>query len=163
MLNTFAKHGLFDLDLTMEPSGDLSPEALIAQTGGVLGSLFRSALKNRDNSPIIPAGAGQSYFPMEETLTYARVRLDGQGRLEFLGEFTGVPLVMQTPGKKQTGGGEQLFPVRAAPNFWRAFALESGCDLRLEIIRGRGDHHKCEALFKAAARALRQACEGKPL
>jgi imidazoleglycerol-phosphate dehydratase len=47
-------------------------------------------------------------------------------------------------------------------DFWQGFASASGITLHLDVLRGRSDHHKIEALFKAAARALRKACEIDP-
>jgi imidazoleglycerol-phosphate dehydratase len=47
-------------------------------------------------------------------------------------------------------------------DFWLAFATNAACALHLDVLRGRSDHHRIEALFKAAARALREASEIDP-
>jgi imidazoleglycerol-phosphate dehydratase len=51
------------------------------------------------------------------------------------------------------------FQTDTVEDFWQGFVSAAALTLHLEILRGRSDHHKIEALFKAAARALRQACE----
>jgi len=56
-------------------------------------------------------------------------------------------------------GTEYKFQTDVIEDFWQGFVSAAGCNLHLEILRGRSDHHKIEALFKAAARALRVACE----
>ncbi|MBE6345400.1 MAG: imidazoleglycerol-phosphate dehydratase, partial [Spirochaetaceae bacterium] len=51
------------------------------------------------------------------------------------------------------------FQTDAFEDFWQGFVSAAKCNLHLDILRGRSDHHKIEGLFKAAARALRQAIE----
>jgi imidazoleglycerol-phosphate dehydratase len=53
-------------------------------------------------------------------------------------------------------------PIDTIEDFWQGFVSGSGMSLHLDILRGRSDHHKIEALFKALARALRDACEIDP-
>jgi imidazoleglycerol-phosphate dehydratase len=65
-----------------------------------------------------------------------------------------VPLISKPESSKQAD-----FQTDVIEDFWQGFVSSAGCNLHLEIIRGRSDHHKIEALFKAAARALRFACE----
>jgi imidazoleglycerol-phosphate dehydratase len=52
-----------------------------------------------------------------------------------------------------------VFQVDTAEDFWQGFTAAAGITMHLDILRGRSDHHKIEALFKAAARALRDAVE----
>ena len=54
------------------------------------------------------------------------------------------------------------FQVDTVEDFWLGFATNALCALHLDVLRGRSDHHKVEALFKAAGRALRAACEVDP-
>jgi imidazoleglycerol-phosphate dehydratase len=86
---------------------------------------------------------------MDETLARATVDLSGRAFLVFRGELSAIPLV--------SGGAS--FQSDTAEDFWEGFAQAAGIALHLDILRGRSDHHKIEALFKAAARALREACE----
>jgi len=101
---------------------------------------------------------------MDETLTRAVVDISGRPFLYFDGQFSGSTLL----SKKQTGditensvteNSMYEFQVDTIEDFWQGFTNAAGCNLHLEILRGRSDHHKIEALFKAAAKALRFACE----
>ena len=158
MLNTFAKHGLFDLEV--KASGDLNVDQhhLIEDTGIVLGQCFAKALA--DKRGIMRAGS--CLYPMDETLARAAVDISGRAFLFFNAELSGVPLI-SSPVKdtnssditQKTGN----FQTDTVEDFWQSFVSAAALTLHLEILRGRNDHHKIEALFKAAARALRQACE----
>jgi imidazoleglycerol-phosphate dehydratase len=55
-------------------------------------------------------------------------------------------------------GGGASFQTDTVEDFWQGFASAAGFTLHLDVLRGRSDHHKVEVLFKAAARALREAC-----
>jgi imidazoleglycerol-phosphate dehydratase len=89
---------------------------------------------------------------MDETLARAAVDISGRAFLVFAGDISGLPLV----------SGEASFQTDTVEDFWQGFAGAAAITLHLDVLRGRGDHHKIEALFKAAARALREACEIDP-
>ncbi|MDR2793147.1 MAG: imidazoleglycerol-phosphate dehydratase HisB [Treponema sp.] len=145
MLNTFAKHGLFDI--TAQASGDLDVDQhhLIEDTGIVLGQCFAKALDRK----VGVKRCGTCLFPMDEALARAAVDVSGRAFLVFNAGLSGVPLV----------SGNFSFQTDAIEDFWQAFTAAAGLTLHLDILRGRSDHHKIEALFKAAARALRDAVE----
>ena len=90
---------------------------------------------------------------MDETLARAAVDISGRAFLVFEGGLTGIPLV------SADRSGASSFQVDTVEDFWQGFAAAAGMALHLDILRGRSDHHKIEALFKAAARAIREACE----
>ena len=151
MLNTFARHGLFDLEV--RASGDLEVDQhhLVEDTGIVLGQCFAQALGEKKGI----WRTGNCLFPMDETLARAAVDISGRPFLFFDGKLSGVPLI---------AGGEQAlwtdnFQTDTVEDFWQGFVSTAGCNLHLEILRGRSDHHKIEAMFKAAARSLRAACK----
>ncbi|MDR0389414.1 MAG: imidazoleglycerol-phosphate dehydratase HisB [Spirochaetaceae bacterium] len=150
MLNTFAKHGLFDLEI--HASGDLEVDQhhLVEDMGIVLGQCFTKALGEKRGIRRV----GSCLYPMDETLARAAVDLSGRPFLVFEAGLSTAPLVFKSPG-----GTEGSFQTDVIEDFWQGFATNACCALHLEIIRGRSDHHKIEALFKAAARALRDACE----
>ncbi|MDR0312766.1 MAG: imidazoleglycerol-phosphate dehydratase HisB [Treponema sp.] len=156
MLNTFAQHGLFDLEINA--SGDLHVDQhhLVEDTGLVLGECFAKALGDRRGI----RRAGSCLFPMDETLARAAVDLSGRPFLVFEAEFSGA-FVSAPHGKGAPGGNAVTadFQADTVQDFWQAFVSTAGVTLHLDIIRGRSDHHKIEALFKAAARALGDACE----
>lgn len=146
MLASFCKHGLFDLSGSL--SGDLHVDQhhLIEDTGIVLGQLFDKALGDR-------AGiyrAGFFIYPMDDTLARAAVDFGGRPYLSFDAQLSSVPLV---------SGGKDLasFQTDTAHDFWQGFVQGARCNMHIDVLRGRSDHHKIEAVFKAAARAIREA------
>ena len=151
MLNTFAHHGLFDL--VIHARGDLSVDQhhLVEDTGIVLGQCFAKALGDKRGI----RRNGSCFFPMDETLARAAVDMSGRPFLYFDGQLTPTPMFAPHEAYQPTGD----FQNDLIEDFWLGFVTSAGCNMHLEIIRGRSEHHKIEALFKAAARALRAACE----
>jgi imidazoleglycerol-phosphate dehydratase len=149
MLNTFARHGLFDIEVRAKGDLEVDQHHLVEDTGIVLGQCFAKALG--DKRGIMRNGS--CLFPMDETLARAAVDLSGRSFLYFDGQLSGSPLI------STEGGAEYKFQTDVIEDFWQGFVGAAGCNLHLEILRGRSDHHKIEAMFKAAARALRAACE----
>lgn len=148
MLASFCKHGLFDLSGSLAGDIEVDQHHLMEDTGIALGQTFDKALGDR-------AGifrAGFFLYPMDETL--ARAAVDFGGRPYLAGEtaISGIPLV---------AGGEAAasFQTDTVEDFWQGFVTGARCNLHLDILRGRSDHHKIEALFKAASRALRAAVQ----
>lgn len=153
MLKSFCKHGLFDL--TGELKGDLEVDQhhLIEDTGIVLGQCFAKALGNC-------AGiyrTGCFIYPMDESLLQAAVDFGGRPFLCCNAQLTGMPLV--SIGQD---GKEASFQTDCFEDFWQGFVNGAQCNLHLDTIRGRSDHHKMEGLFKASARAIRNAVEIDP-
>ncbi|MDR1506700.1 MAG: imidazoleglycerol-phosphate dehydratase HisB [Treponema sp.] len=153
MLNTFAKHGLFDLEV--RASGDLQVDQhhLVEDTGIVLGQCFAKALGDKRGI----RRAGCCLYPMDETLARAAVDISGRSFLLFDGQLSGIPLV-STPEASRPSE-KDFFQTDTVEDFWEGFSVNAGLTLHLDILKGRSDHHKIEALFKAAARSLREACE----
>jgi imidazoleglycerol-phosphate dehydratase len=94
---------------------------------------------------------------MDETLVRAAVDLSGRPFLCFEGGISGIPLV-----SAETSGKIAPFQTDTIADFWQGFTGAAACTLHIDILRGRSDHHKIEAVFKAASRALREACEPDP-
>jgi imidazoleglycerol-phosphate dehydratase len=139
MLDTFARHGLVDLEVRASGDLDVDQHHLVEDTGIVLGQCFAKALGDKRGI----RRAGSCLFPMDETLARAAVDVSGRPYLVFDASLSGVP-------------------VDTIEDFWQGFVTGAALTLHLDILRGRSDHHKIEALFKAAARALREACEVDP-
>jgi len=139
MLDLFAHHGLFDLEVTC--SGDLHIDAhhSVEDIALTIGQAFAEALG--DKSGIVRFGA--AFVPMDETL--ARTVVDLSGRA-----FT----VYRVP-KSRDRIGE--LDVELVEHFWRSFAGEVRCNLHIELLYGANQHHILEAVFKSAARALSAA------
>ena len=159
MLTTFARHGLFDLDI--QASGDLEVDQhhLIEDTGIVLGQCFSRALA--DKRGIFRCGS--CLFPMDETLASAAVDFSGRSFLFMESKLSGTPFPAAARDVPESASADtapqSLFQTDTIEDFWQGFTGAAGCNLHLEILRGRSDHHKIEALFKASARAIRAACE----
>ncbi|MCL2094222.1 MAG: imidazoleglycerol-phosphate dehydratase HisB [Treponema sp.] len=153
MLNSFARHGLFDIELKAQGDLEVDQHHLVEDTGIVLGQCFLEALGEGRGIRRI----GSCLLPMDETLVRAAVDLSGRPFLVYQAAdleaaISGVPLVSEG----------QAFQTDTTEDFWQGFAFAAKLNLHLDILRGRNDHHKVEALFKAAARALREACEIDP-
>jgi imidazoleglycerol-phosphate dehydratase len=158
MLTTFARHGLFDLEIRAGGDLEVDQHHLVEDTGIVLGQCFARALGDKRGIRRV----GGCLFPMDETLARSAVDLSGRPCLVFAGALSGIPLVSSSPG---SGNGSPLtasFQTDTVEDFWQGFVSAAALTLHLEVLRGRSDHHKIEALFKAAARALREACEIDP-
>jgi len=150
MLNSFCKHGLFDLSGSLSGDLDVDQHHLVEDTGIVLGQLFAKALG--DCAGIYRSGS--CLYPMDETLARAAVDFGGRPYLVCESELSNIPLV--SVGKD---GKDGSFQTDTFVDFWQGFVSGAKCNLHLDILRGRSDHHKMEGLFKAAARALREAVE----
>lgn len=144
MLDAFARHGCFDLDVRVQ--GDLEVDAhhTVEDTGIVLGRAFAEALGNK-------AGIrrfGHAFVPMDETLVMAAVDISGRGAA-----FYDVPVSIAAVG---------TFDTQLAKEFFIAFAREAGVTLHVRLECGENAHHILEAAFKAVGRALREAVEDDP-
>jgi imidazoleglycerol-phosphate dehydratase len=144
MLSLLAKHGA--LDLTVEARGDLDVDQhhTVEDVGICLGQAVNDALGEK-------AGIrrfGHFLLPMEETLVSTAIDLGGRPFFVFQVAF---------PSPKI---GE--FDSELVADFWQAFASNALCNLHVILHHGRNSHHIAEAVFKAAARALRMAVEPDP-
>ena len=144
MLDLFAKHGLFDVDVCCE--GDLGVDAhhSIEDIGICLGLAFEKALGEKEGL----VRFAHSYFPMDETL--ARVVADLSGRPY---------LVYNVKAERERVG---KLDSELIEEFWKAFVTHGHMNLHIELLYGRNMHHIFEAVFKAAARALCQATRIDP-
>ncbi|MDR1972361.1 MAG: imidazoleglycerol-phosphate dehydratase HisB [Treponema sp.] len=149
MLTTFARHGLFDMEVRAAGDLEVDQHHLVEDTGMVLGQCFARALGDKRGIRRV----GSCLYPMDETLARAAVDISGRPFLVFEAPLSGIPLVSAGAGL-----GLASFQVDTVQDFWTGFVSAAGMTMHLDILRGRSDHHKIEALFKAAARALREAC-----
>ena len=138
MLDAWARHGLFDLEL--QCVGDLHVDGhhTVEDVGIVLGGAFAAALGEKRGI----VRFADATVPLDEALVRATVDLSGRPFLHFA-----VPL---PPDQPRIGD----FDTALATEFWRAFATEARLTLHLDGLRGANAHHLVEATFKAAARAL---------
>ncbi|MEG6616154.1 imidazoleglycerol-phosphate dehydratase HisB [Peptococcaceae bacterium 1198_IL3148] len=138
MLNLWAKHGGFDLELYAQ--GDLCVDShhTVEDVGICLGNAVRQSLGNKEGI----ARYGQAFVPMDEALALAVVDFSGRGHLE---------MDVNLPAQKV---GE--FDTELVEEFLRALAVNGGITLHIKLFSGRNTHHIIEAIFKALGRAMRQ-------
>ncbi len=140
MLMQLAKHGGFGLDI--EARGDLPVDShhLVEDVGLCLGEALKEALGER----VGLTRFAHAYVPLDEALARVVVDLSGRPWCEFHADLP--PVIL--------GDGFQVEMVR---EFFIALATRGGLAIHADLVRGLNTHHKVEALFKALARALRQA------
>lgn len=153
MLNSFCKHGMFDLSGEIKGDLEVDQHHLIEDTGIALGMAFAKALG--DCAGINRAGF--FIYPMDESLLQASVDFGGRSFCVCNAQLTNIPLVSIGQDGKPSS-----FQTDCFDDFWQGFVGGAKCNLHLDTIRGRSDHHKMEGLFKAASRAIRQAVEVDP-
>jgi imidazoleglycerol-phosphate dehydratase len=141
MLTLLAKHAA--IDLAVEAKGDLHVDQhhTVEDVGICLGQAMRQALG--DKSGI--RRYGHFTLPMEETLATVAIDLSGRYYLVFQAHFPTAKI------------GD--FDSELVEDFWQAVAANTLCNLHIQVHYGRNSHHVSEAIFKAAARALRMAVE----
>lgn len=139
MLDLFARHGLFDLEVTCKGDTQIDDHHSVEDIAICLGQAFAQALGTKQRI----VRYGHSYVPMDETLARAVVDLSGRYFLVYKVENT----------RQHVG----TFSVELAEHFWHSFAEHCKCNLHIEVLYGKNQHHIIEAVFKAATRALSQA------
>jgi imidazoleglycerol-phosphate dehydratase len=136
MLELFARHGLFNLEI--EAKGDLEIDAhhTVEDIGICLGLAVRDALGSREGIHRY----GWALLPMDEALATVAIDLGGRPYLS-----------VSLPTLEGEMGG---FAMELLPEFFQAFCNNAGANLHIRIDSGRNRHHIAEAIFKAFAKAL---------
>lgn len=140
MLETLAKHGLFDIVAELNGDTKVDQHHLIEDTGIALGQALNKALGTKRGIKRM----GFFACPMDDALAECTIDLSGRPYLRFDARFRSKKV-----GDLNTGLIE---------DFLQGVSLGLGATLHIKIIYGRSDHHKVEAMFKALARALKEAC-----
>jgi imidazoleglycerol-phosphate dehydratase len=144
MLELFAKHGLFDLEVSCKGDLEIDDHHSVEDIAITMGQALLEGLGNK-------AGInryGEAIVPMDEALCRSVIDLSGR-----------FYLVYEVQTKRQKIGN---FSVELAEHFWRSFAETAKFNLHIDCLRGRNTHHMLEGTFKATARALRHAVEFNP-
>lgn len=144
LIEQLARHGL--MDITVTARGDISPgwHHLVEDVGIVLGQALHQAIG--EGRGIVRMG--HVMVPLDETLAFVAVDVGGRPYA-----------VIKTPFVDSHVGD---LPSDLVRHFLEVFALEGRLNLHAEIMYGANEHHKAEALFKALARAIRQAVAVDP-
>ena len=139
MLNSFARHGLFDLEVTVEGDLEVDSHHTIEDTGIVLGQVISEAVGDKKGIRRF----GNFVLPMDEALILCALDLSGRPYLRENMKFT-VPKL-----------GE--FDTEMVHEFFYAISYSAGMNLHLKMLEGENTHHIIEAAFKAFAKALDEA------
>lgn len=144
MLDLFAKHGGFDLQVRCAGDLEVDDHHTVEDVAITLGQAFTQALGEKAHI----ARYGHAYVPMDDALARSVVDLSGRFFLHFEADF----------GRKTVGD----LSTEMVEHFWYSFAEHVKCNLHVTVLHGHNTHHKIEALFKATTRALRMAVRRRP-
>ncbi len=144
MLDLFARHGLFNLEIEAKGDIDIDFHHTVEDIGIVLGEAFRQALGDKKGI----RRYGQATVPMDEALANVTVDLSGRPYLVYNVELPKVKI------------GE--FDVELAREFFQALTNNLGANIHINVLYGGNVHHILEACFKALARAFDQATQLDP-
>lgn len=144
MLELLARHSM--IDLQVQAAGDLQvdPHHTVEDVGIVLGQALEKALGDKRGI----RRYGSALVPMDESLAQVAIDLSGRVAFVFRASFAS-PLI-------------GAFPSELVEEFFKAFAGAARLNLHISVPYGGNSHHVAEAIFKATARALRQAVEHDP-
>lgn len=139
MLISFAKHGLFDLKVSV--TGDLYVDChhTIEDTGIALGVALRKALGDKKSI----RRYGNTILPMDESLVLCALDLSGRPYLVFHVDFT----------TDRVG----YFDTEMVKEFFHALTYTTGMNLHIKMLESGNNHHMIEGIFKAFAKTLDQA------
>ena len=139
MLASFVKHAGFDLDISCKGDLRIDDHHTVEDVGICLGQAFAQAIG-------VGSGItrfGHAHVPLDEALARAVIDISGRAHLEFDAVFV----------RSSVGG----FSTEMVREFFRGFVHHGRVTLHISLLAGVNAHHQVEAVFKAAARALRQA------
>jgi imidazoleglycerol-phosphate dehydratase len=144
MLTLFAKHGLFDLEITAKGDLEVDGHHTVEDIGICLGQAFDKALADKQGI----ARYGFSVLPMDEALATVSVDISGRPFLAYNIDLSA----------SHIGG----FDSDLAHEFFQAFVNNAGVTLHVRLQAGTNPHHIIEAVFKAFGRAMDQATSLDP-
>ncbi len=140
MIDALCRHSQIDIDVSCTGDVAMDPHHTVEDVGIVIGQGLRQALGDRAGI----ARYGFAYAPLDEAL--ARFVVDCSGR-----PFLEYNVAMPEP----TIGAD--FAASLVEEFWRGLVVNAYLTVHIDLIRARNAHHAAEAIFKAAAVALRMA------
>lgn len=139
MLNSFARHGLFDLSVSVDGDLEVDCHHTIEDTGIVLGQAIAKAVGEKKSMQRY----GSIILPMDETLILCAIDLSGRPYLVFDANFT----------TDRVGN----YDTEMVKEFFYAVSYSSGMNLHIRQLAGENNHHIIEGIYKAFAKALDQA------
>jgi imidazoleglycerol-phosphate dehydratase len=145
MLDSFSRHGLFDLQVKARGDVEIDAHHTVEDIGICLGQAFREALGDRAGI----SRFGDATIPMDETLVSAALDFGGRAAVVYRADAL-------------RGRWIGTFDAELAREFFGGFVSTALCNLHLEVRYGENAHHIVEALFKAFARATAAAVRLDP-
>lgn len=139
MLDSFSRHGLFDIELQARGDLEVDYHHTVEDVGLALGEAFKKALGDKQGIRRF----GEASCPLDETLAKVVIDLSGRPHLSYN--------VKIRPGRVGS------FDTDLPHEFYAAFTNQLGMNLHIDVIRGENPHHIIEACFKAFARAMDMA------
>ena len=143
MLELFAKHGVFDLDLSAKGDLEVDQHHTVEDIGIALGEAFKKVLGDKKGIN----RSGYFIMPMDESQAIVALDIGGRPKLIFKANF-----------KKDKIGD---LDSELLEDFFSAFSNSLSCNIQIKA-EGRSEHHKAEAIFKGFAKALKIACSKDP-
>jgi len=144
MLTLLAGHSLIDLNVRCQGDLQVDGHHTVEDVGRALGTAVKDCLGDRRGI----RRYGHAIIPMDESLATVAVDFGGRAATVFAVEFP-----VATIG---------TFDAQLVEVFWESFAATAGANFHAILHHGRNGHHIAEAVFKAAARAIRMAVEADP-
>ena len=144
MLDSFTRHGLFDIQIKAKGDIEVDYHHTVEDVGLALGQTFKDALGDKHGIRRF----GEASCPLDETLAKVVVDLSGRPYLSYN--------VKIRPGRV----GD--FDTDLPHEFYAGFANQLGMNLHIDVPRGKNPHHIIEACFKAFARAMDMATQPDP-
>lgn len=139
MLNSFTRHGLFDMKLSVKGDLYVDTHHSIEDTGIVLGQAIKEAIGDKKSIKRY----GSVILPMDEALVLCSLDLSGRPYLVCDAEFT----------TDRVG----YFDTEMVKEFFYAISYSAGMNLHIKVLSGSNNHHIVEGIFKAFAKALDEA------
>ena len=160
MLELFAKHGLFDLQLKAKGDLDIDLHHTNEDLGLALGEAFKKALGDKKGI----CRMGSAFVPMDETLARVRSVVDLSGRPHLSWEWAAQrEQDLFRRAKRVDAVRLSAYDLDDARHFLESFVVESRITLHVDVLKADGDiHHVLESVFKALGRSLREAVEIDP-
>ena len=144
MLELFARHGRFDLEVSCKGDTRVDDHHSTEDIGIAMGQAFDRALGEKKGI----LRYGQMILPMDESLILSAVDLSGRGLLVY---------DLRIPTEKVG-----TFDTELTEEFFRALAHNARCTLHIRQLAGNNSHHIIEGTFKSVARSLRAAVKIDP-
>jgi imidazoleglycerol-phosphate dehydratase len=144
MLDLLGRHSLIDLNVQAEGDLQVDPHHTVEDVGIVIGQALEKSLGDKRGIHRY----GWAIVPMDETLAQVAIDLSGRPAFVFNVKFTGPTI--------------GAFPVELVEEFFKSVATNAKANLHINVSYGTNNHHIAEAIFKATAKALRQAVSQDP-